>query len=254
MNAELQKASISKRIAAAILDFMLLVIIVTGAATLLSNIFGYADNISTMEAREKHFETEYGIVFRISEDELNSMTDEQRQNYEAAFEALKADEEYIYAWYLQFNLILLITTFSILLGTLVVEFIIPLLLKNGQTVGKKVFALGLVREDGVQLTTLQLFIRSVLGKFTIETMVPVYIIIMLFFNTANIVTLAILAALLLGQIISLIATKTNAAIHDLLARTVVIDMPSQRIFKSSEELLAYTKKIHAERASRSDYK
>ena len=254
MNAELQKASISKRIAAAILDFILLVMLVTGAATLFSNILGYDTNIAIMEAREKHYETEYGIVFRISEEELNALTEEQRQNYNAAFEALRVDKEYIHALYLQLNLILLITTFSILLGVLVVEFIIPLCLKNGQTLGKKVFALGLVREDGVQLTTFQLFIRAILGKFTIETMIPVYIVIMLFFNTANIITLVILAALLLGQIISLIVTKTNAAIHDLLARTVVIDLPSQRIFKSSEELLAYTKKIHAERANRSDYK
>lgn len=254
MNAELQKASLSKRIAAAILDFMLLIIIVTGAATLLFNVFGYEGNVTILEAREKHFEQEYGITFQITEEDFNNFSEEQRKNYDAAFEALKADKEYIDAWYMQFNVILLTTTFSILLGILVVEFIIPLWLKNGQTLGKKVFSLGLVREDGVQLTTLQLFIRSILGKFTVETMIPIYIIIMILFSAGNIVSLAILAALFFGQIISLIVTKTNAAIHDLMARTVVIDLPSQHIFKSADELLAYTKKIHAERANRSDYK
>ena len=254
MTAELQKASISKRIAAALLDFMLLVVIVTGAATLLSNVLGYEANLNTMESREKYFETEYGIVFRISEEEYNNLSAEQRQNYDAAFQALQQDQEYTYTWYVQFNLILLITTFSILLGIIVTDFIIPLFLKNGQTLGKKVFSLALVREDGVQVTTLQLFFRAILGKFTVEIMIPVYIFIMIFFSSANIVSLAILAALILGQIISMIATKTNAAIHDLLAKTAVIDMPSQRIFKSSEDLLEYTKKIHAERANRSDSK
>ena len=61
MNIELQKASISKRIAAAILDFILLILIITGAAVLFSSIFGYDANLAAMEAREKHFETEYGI-------------------------------------------------------------------------------------------------------------------------------------------------------------------------------------------------
>lgn len=254
MSIELQKASLSKRIAAALLDFMLLVIILTGAATVFANISGYNTNANTMQAREKHFETEYGIVFRISEEEYNKYSQQQRENYKAAEKALREDQEYIVAWYKQFNLILLITTFSILVAVFVVEFLIPLWLKNGQTAGKKVFNLGLVREDGVQITTLQLFIRSVLGKYTIETMIPVYVFIMVYFQIANIVSLAILAALLIGQVICLIVTRQNAAIHDLLARTAVIDLPSQRIFKSSDELLAFTKKIHAERANRSDYK
>ncbi len=254
MSVELQKASLSKRIAAALLDFMVLVIIVTGAATLLANVFGYGVQVTAMEAREKHFEAEYGIVFRITEEEYNKYTEAQRKNYDDAYQALISDEEFLYAYNMQVNLTLLITTFSILIGVLIVDFIIPLWLKNGQTMGKKIFSLALVRVDGVQITKLQLFIRAILGKFTVETMIPVYIFIMIFFNTANIVSLALLLVLLLGQIISMIASKTNAAIHDLLAGTAVIDMPSQKIFQSKEDLLEYTKKIHAERANRSDYK
>ena len=59
---------------------------------------------------------------------------------------------------------------------------VPLKLGNGQTIGKKVFGIGVMRVDGVQLTTIQLFIRTILGKFTLETMIPVYIVLMIFFN------------------------------------------------------------------------
>ena len=61
------------------------------------------------------------------------------------------------------------------------------------------------------------------------------------------------AVLLIAQIACIAATKTNSAIHDLLAGTVAVDIASQQIFRSSEELLEYTKKIHAERANRSAY-
>ena len=254
MTAELQKASLSKRIAAALLDFMLLIIIVTGIVTVLANLFGYKAHIDAMEARQKFFETKYDVVFQITEEDYNKLPAEQREKYDTAVEALFEDEEFLYAYNMQVSLTLLIITAGILLGILVVDFIIPLWLKDGQTMGKKIFGLGLVRIDGVQVTKLQLFIRAILGKFTIETMIPVYIFIMIYFNTANIGSIAILAALLLGQIICMIVTKTNAPIHDLLAGTAVIDVPSQRIFKSKEELLEYTKKIHAERANRSDYK
>ena len=142
---------------------------------------------------------------------------------------------------------------SILIGVTVVDFVIPLFLKNGQTLGKKVFGIGLVRVDGVQLTTLQLFVRTILGKFAIELMVPTCIVILLLFNAANIIHLAILAILIIAQIACVAATRTNSAIHDLLAGTVAIDIFSQQIFRSSEELLEYTKKIHAERADRSGY-
>lgn len=254
MTAELQKASLPKRIAAALLDFMLLIIIITGSASLFANAFGYGEHSATMDARQKYFEAQYGVVFQITEEDYNKLTEEERKNIDAAFDALTADEEFLHAFNMQVNLTMLITTLSILLGVLIVEFAIPLWLKNGQTAGKKIFGLALVQVNSVQITKLQLFVRAILGKFTIEIMIPIYIFIMIFFNAANIVHLAILVVLLIGQIISMIVSRTNAAIHDLLSGTAVIDMPSQRIFKSKDELLDYTKKIHAEWANRSDYK
>ena len=253
MITDLQKASFLKRMAAALLDLILLVVLITGIATLLAGTMGYADQVNAITESQKKYETQYGVQFRITQEQFDAMTQEQKDNYNAAFEALVKDETFLYAYNMQINLTLLITTFSILISVLVLEFIVPLLLKNGQTVGKKVFGIAVIRTDGVQAGKLQLFIRALLGKFTVETMIPVYIFIMIYFNTAGALSLGVLAALLIGQIACLVITKTNSALHDLLASTVTVDLSSQMIFRSKEDLMEYTKKIHAERANRSEY-
>jgi uncharacterized RDD family membrane protein YckC len=254
MTADLQRASITKRFSAALLDFILLTILVTGAATLLTAVLGYETHAEVMAARQDHFEAEYGVKFDITEEDFNKLTEAEQKKYDDAYAAMYNDNDFRYAFNMAINLITLIATFSILVGVVIIELVVPLILKNGQTVGKKIFGICLVRADGVKLTTLQLFTRSVLGKFTIELMIPAYIIILLFFGTANIIMLAILAGLLIGQIICIVATRNHTAIHDLISGTVAVDMASQKIFRSREDLLEYTKKIHADRVNRSDYK
>ena len=144
------------------------------------------------------------------------------------------------------NLVLLITTLSILLGFAVMEFVVPLLFGNGQTLGKKIFSIGLMRSDGVKISTVQLFMRSILGKCTVETLVPVLIFIMIILRVTGIVGIAILAAIALSEIVLLIATKERTPIHDLMAGTVTIDIASQMIFDSPEALLLYKQQKHAE--------
>ena len=178
------------------------------------------------------------------------MTDAQRQSYDAAYQALTADEEVMYASNMVLNLTLIVTTVGVLLAFLLWEFLIPLLLGNGQTLGKKIFGLGLIRSDGVQINTLQLFTRTVLGKFTVETMIPVYILLMIFWGTMGLAGTVILLVLLAVQILSLAMTRTHSAIHDLMAGTVVVDIASQMIFHSTDELIAFQKQLHAERVFR----
>ena len=84
-------------------------------------------------------------------------------------------------------------------------------------------------------------------------LIPVYIIIMIFFNSIGIVGITVLAALLLIELICLAKSKTVSLLHDVLGCTVAVDMASQMIFNSREELLAYVTKVHSERAAHSDY-
>ena len=181
------------------------------------------------------------------------MTGEEKENFDAAYQALIADQDALRYYNLVVNQSLLMVTFGLLAAILVLEFAVPLWLGNGQTVGKKIFSLGLIRTDGVRVNTMQLFARALLGKFTVETMIPVYISIMIFFGNMGLAGTVVLLAIGLTQVILLIATRNDSQIHDLVAGTVVVDIASQTVFRDTEELIAYTKRIHAERAARQKY-
>lgn len=250
---DLQKASIWKRIAAWMFDGILIATLAVGFGLLLSFVLDYDAHNEKMESAFAAYEAEYGVTFDIMQDEYLAMTDAQRQNYDDAYAALIADQEFLHAYNMSMNLTLLITTISILLSIIAWEFVIPLLFGNGQTLGKKIFSLGLVRNDGVKVNNLQLFTRAILGKFTIEIMIPVYIFMMLFWGSIGFLGTVLLIALCAGQILAVGLTKTNSAIHDLLAGTAVVDISSQMIFRSTEDLVAYQKKVAAERAARQTY-
>jgi uncharacterized RDD family membrane protein YckC len=110
-----------------------------------------------------------------------------------------------------------------------------------------------MRTDGIKVNGPLMFIRTILGKFTIETMIPVLILIMISFNSIGIVGILILGLILLLQVVLLIATHTNSMIHDVLAKTVVVDMASQMIFETEQALIDYKKKVHEEQVSRQTY-
>lgn len=253
MTHDLQKASLWKRASAWIFDFILLGILIVGVAFVLSAVLGYNGYNETLDAAYAQYEAQYDVEFEISQEQYLAMTEQQRHNYDTAYNTLVSDQEAMYAYNMVLNLTMLITTLSILIAYLALEFALPLFLGNGQTLGKKIFGLCLMRTDGVQINNLQLFVRTVLGKFTIETMIPVYILIMIFFNMIGIVGTGILATLVLVQLILLAVTATNAQIHDLLAGTVVVDYSSQMIFRTTEDLIAYQKRVAAEAAARQPY-
>ena len=250
---DLQKASMWKRISAYLFDTILLATLAVALGMVLSLILGYDGYNNTLEAAYDQYETQFGIKFEMTAAEFEAMTAEQKALYDQAYDALIKDEKAMFAYNMVLNLSLIITTMAILAAYLLLEFTVPLLLKNGQTLGKKIFGVALIREDGVQVNTVQLFTRTVLGKFTVETMIPVFVIIMLFFNTADMLSLLLLAGLAIGQMVCVLITRTNAAIHDKLAGTVAVDLSSQRIFRTTEDLIAYKKTIHAEEAAKKSY-
>lgn len=250
---DLQKAGLWKRIAAWLFDGILTGILAVGFALLLSWLLGYDGYSQALEADYAKYEQEYGIVFDITQEEYLAMSEEARQNYDAAYETLIADEAVLYNYNMVMNLTLVITSVGILLAVLLWEFLIPLWLGNGQTLGKKIFSLCLVRNDGVKLNTLQLFTRSVLGKYTVETMVPVVILLMLFWGVTGLPGTLCLLVLGAAQLVCLVVSVNNCAIHDLLAGTVVVDITSQMIFRTTEDLIAFKKQVAADQAARQLY-
>lgn len=253
MNHKLQKAGMWKRIAAWMFDGILLSVLAVGCCFLMSSVLGYDGYSDTLDQAYAAYETEYGITFDITQSAYEALSEEQRMAYDRAYEALIADDAAIHAYNMMLSLTLVISSLGILLAVLLWEFVIPLWLGNGQTLGKRIFGLCLVRNDGVKMNTMQLFARTVLGKYTIETMIPVYILLMLLWGTMDLTGTLILLALGLAQLLCLLLTRQNAAIHDLLAGTAVVDMASQVIFRTTEDLIEYQKMIAADRAARADY-
>ena len=228
---DLQKAGIWKRIAAWMFDGILTAILAVGLGLLLSFLLGYDGYSQELDAAYDCYEQEYGISFEITQDQYEAMSEQQKQVYDAASQALSADTEAAYAYNMMLNLSLVILSASILLSVLLWEFAIPLYFGNGQTLGKKIFGLCLVRTDCVRLNKLQLFARTLLGKFAVETMLPVYIVFLSFWGVLGVTGTAILFALSAAQLLCLAISRTNSAIHDLLAGTAVVDMASQMIFR-----------------------
>lgn len=240
---DLQLGSMLKRISAWLLDIILLAVLATGFSTIVSGVIGYDAQYEKLRAGYEKYEKEYGISFDKTTEEIGAMTVEEQAVYQAAADAVSADAELNRQYALLVNMQLIIITIGILLAVAVLEFAVPLFLKNGQTIGKKIFALCLIQTDQTKVRNISVAIRTFLGKYTIETMVPVLIAYMIFNNSIGIMGIVILGLLLLLELVVMITTKTNSAIHDLLAGTVVVDAKSQMIFDNLEALEAYKKKI-----------
>ena len=250
---DLQKASLLKRFSAFLLDIILLVILITGFAWMLSSMLGFSETSEQLDAVITKYEKQFGINFSITNDDYDKLTDEQKKHFEDSYNVVINDEEYIILTNKIFYSLITIVSISFLLSFVVLEFIVPLILKNGQTIGKKIFSIAVMRVDGVKATPIFIFVRGILGKYTIETMIPTIILLMMRFGVGSIVTLAVVVLIGLFELILLITTKTNSFIHDIISSTVVVDLQSQMIFESVEAKEEYRLRIHKEEAQNAKY-
>lgn len=255
---DLQKANGFKRISAFLFDIIIFFIIAVGLACVFAIIFGVDAKQAELETYHNEYtdryKEEYGIDLDAkSAEEIAALPEEERAIYEQANTEWQNDERVLKVNAAVYSLFILVISLSLLFTFLIVEFAVPLFLKNGQTLGKKIFGVGVMRLDCVRMTAPLLFVRGILGKFTIETMVPLLILLLIIIGQAGIVGLIALVLILVLQIVVIIATKTHSAVHDILSSTVVIDLASQMIFDTAEDMLEYKKKIHAESAEKSPY-
>ncbi|MBO4837086.1 MAG: RDD family protein [Clostridia bacterium] len=253
MICDLQKASMWKRISAFLFDLILLSIAGVLSAWLLSAATGYDGYRKRLNNRYDHYGAEYGVDMHMSLNQYDSLTPEEQTLLETAYDALAADAEAVRAYSMTIQLTILITSLGLLAGYLITEFAVPLALKDGRTLGKRIFGLAVMRSDGVRISPVLLFVRTVLGKYALETMIPVFIVMMMFWGNLGIVGLAVLILIPVLEIIVMIRTPGNSMIHDLVSHTTVVDYASQMIFDSSEAMIAYKERIHAQEHARGPY-
>ncbi len=249
---DLQKAGIFKRFSAFLCDILIFFILTVALLLLGSTITGYDGYLEKIDTSRTEYEEKYGKDIIYAED-VDALTDEQKALYDEAEKEIRGDAELNFANDMVQNLSLVLPSISLLLSFLVLEFIVPLCFKNGQTFGKKIFGIGVMRTNGTRLTPQLLFVRSILGKYTMETMVPVFILAFVLLGIiSGFIGIGVVIAIVILNVVVMCVTKTNSTIHDLLAYTVTVDLASQRIFENDEELIEYKKKLHAEAVEAAD--
>jgi len=260
MDTSLQKADIWKRISAFLCDAVCIIFLSCALVLLFSLIFNINEHAATMSERRNEIITEAGYnvkdddgkvianPYPSSNEELEKLSEEEKAKFQETEKRILADDAYARAQSLFVNLSIIIITASILISFLIFEFLIPLLLKNGQTVGKKVFGVAVMRADGVKIPTALLFLRAIVCKFTLETMVPVMALLAAVLFQYWLMAIILVFGILALQVILFLFTKEHTPIHDICTYTVAVDMASQKIFNSPEEKAEHIARIQRERA------
>ena len=249
---DIQRASMWKRISAFLFDSILLGIAAVLIAWVLSGALGYDRHHAALHDAYARYGEAYGVDFSLSLSDYDAMPPERQQALSDAYAALGADAQAVGAYNAVVSLTLLITSLGILFAFASLEFAVPLSFGNGQTLGKKIFGLGVMRQDGVRIDGRILFIRTFLGKYTFETMVPALMIMMIWFGILGLAGTLVLLGILIFECMLLIR-RDRLTIHDALSATIAVDIASQMIFPDRASMIAYKEKIHAQQAARQPY-
>ena len=264
---DVQKASVLKRASAFLLDIILIAVLAVGVMALLSVICDYNGHYeiykneiqSATDTVVEKYKTERGIDLGISQDEYNLLSEEDKAKFDECLQLanedmkniLLASDTYTKESSLVLSLSLMMTSVGIFLAMLILEFVIPVCFKNGQTIGKKVFGIAVMHTNGVRVRPLSMFVRSILGMYVFEIMVPVLIGLMMFFGILNaIIGIVVLVAICILQLGVFIYTRntSHSFLHDLIAKTVTVDLASQMIFDTEADRIAFEEEAKAKEA------
>ena len=116
---------------------------------------------------------------------------------------------------------------AIIVTIVIFYFVIPLIFKNGETIGKKVMHVCLVNKLGYQYKRIQLLPRVLFPMLLT--------IIIVFFAGFSIWAFVGVSVVLLISFVFTIFTKDNKALHDYFAGTLVIDAKQSTWFKDINE-------------------
>ena len=256
MRFDIQRADFWKRISAFLFDTTTVGVVILSIMTALFGIFKYDDYARIVEQVEKEYVAEYGIKEDITYEEFAALTEEEKEIYYACDEARKKDHRLIASYQMLSSLQFALPSVSILLGCLITEFAIPLFFKNGQTLGKKAFGLGVIHTNGIRMRTQAHFIRTIIGKCLIELLVPFWFFMMIWGGKLHpTLGLGMIGLMFLLELFLVINTRvrTRSTIHDLISDTVVVDFCSQMVFETVDDLMAYKTRIHEEEVRKQRY-
>lgn len=105
-------------------------IIAVGVALLLSWATGYDKHSENLQVYYDKYEKQYNVKFSITAEEYEAFTEAEKAKYDEAYKALINDSGAMAEYQLVTSLVFMITSISILVAILLVEFVVPLILKK----------------------------------------------------------------------------------------------------------------------------
>jgi uncharacterized RDD family membrane protein YckC len=229
LTTAIQSASLSKRFSAFLTDIFVFALLFLLTARLFSVLFGYDGGRHSLEDAYQSYADKYGISLDITEEEFEKLSSSQKELYYLADEEIAKDSD-LNALYKRIMILGISTlTASILLSCIISELIIPLFLKNGQTLGKKAFGIALTDKSSRKIKNSALFIRAMLGKFLLGYFLFALCIYMTLFGIFTPFPSLILILVFFFNAILCLLTKNKISLADILSGTVVCDLECQII-------------------------
>lgn len=218
------------RIAAFVLDFILFVVLLTGLLFIFMKIFNFDEYYNILDNEYKN------IGYKIYDETTKSYhyISESAPNFNEVIEKYKNSEIIKEYGYKVNKLVLNIPMLSIFISMFILEFMIPLFLKNGQTIGMKCFHIALISNSGIKTKPIQLFIRFIFGKVVLISIVPYMCLFYSFFNMNGGLFGTIVIALIYIINIVLLFKGNHAGLCDAIASVYPVDY-QQTIFYDNEK-------------------
>lgn len=113
--------------------------------------------------------------------------------------------------------------------------LVPLLMRNGETLGKKSLSLGIVSSNGYRTKKRQILFRSLV--FVVEISFSLFIV---GYGLTSFATLAVGCVLMMAFAVF---TKKNQAPHDMAAMTMEVDMKKSVFFENANEEKKYHERV-----------
>lgn len=250
---DLQRAAFSKRLFAFLADLILASILITGVYFVMSAALDVEGYNAIYDEKLAEYEQKYGVTFGLTQEQYDGLTQEEKDNYKAAVDAMNSDDVANDAVNTSYRLAFIIFASGILISMALLEFLIPLLFGDGRTLGKRLFGLGVMRRSSIRMSPTSLFVRSVIGKAVFELILPVLIFFSIITGITGVFGIAMLIVFCIAEIAAYAVSHTGAFLHDILADTVVVDWDSQMIFDSIKTRDEYYEKKKASEEARRIY-
>lgn len=229
------------RLAAFLIDAIVFVILFTGVLYLISLIMDFDAHYALLQ--EEYKKVGY-LIFNEEKEKWEFLTS-TAPNYEEVTKLVTENKVIMEELFFVNSFSVKSPLIAIAIVLLVVEFIIPLILRNGQTIGMKVFSIGLISNTGIAISPIQLFARCFIGKMAVLGIIPALGILYIFLNYSGGLLGSLIVLVIYGiNLFLLIRSKNNTGIQDLIANVIPVDAKETIFYRTMKEFNEANKNIN----------